>query len=163
MSMSLENEIALLLHNTGLTLATAESATGGMISETITNVSGSSSYYKGSVISYAYEIKERVLGVKSELLQEYGAVSRQVAGEMAQGVRRLMNTDIGISDTGIAGPTGGTPEKPVGLFYLGLSAADGDIIEEHIFCGNRLTIRQAATQATLTMLRDYLFKTHKSC
>ncbi len=163
MSISLEDEIALLLRNTNLTLATAESATGGLISGTITSVSGSSAYYIGSVISYSSEIKEKILGVKSETLQKYGAVSRQVAEEMAQGVRRLMNTDIGISDTGIAGPTGATSTKPVGLFYLGLSAVDRNIIEEHIFSGNRQMIRQAAMQATLIMLRDYLLGKYKTC
>ena len=163
MNISVEEEISLLLRDTGLTLATAESATGGLIAGLITNVSGSSRYYKGSVVSYASEIKEKVLGVKIDSLRQYGAVSRQVAAEMAQGVRQLMHTDIGIADTGIAGPTGGTLQKPVGLFYIALASGDDVIVEEHIFRGNRIVVRQEAAQAALILLRNYLLRTRKTC
>lgn len=156
MSGGLEEETAVLLREAGLTVAVAESATGGLVANLITDIPGSSDYFKGSVVSYADEVKERILGVKQETLSKYGAVSRQVGGEMAEGVRRLMNADIGLSTTGIAGPSGATPGKPVGLFYIGLSSAKKTRVEKHTFRGDRLENKQAAAEATLTMLKDYL-------
>ena len=123
--LSIEEEIGNLLRQKKLTLGTVESGTGGLISHTITNVSGSSDYYKGSVISYSNEAKIKIVGVKTETIEKYGAVSSQVAEQMAEGGRKLLNVDICIADTGIAGPTGATPNKPVGLFYLGLSSTTG--------------------------------------
>ena len=108
-----------------LTVATAESCTGGLISKRITEVSGASQVFPCGVCSYANEIKAKVLGVKEETLRQYGAVSEQTAVEMAQGVRALAGTVIGISTTGIAGPTGGSAEKPVGLVYVGISSPLG--------------------------------------
>jgi len=158
--ISIEEEISLLLKDTGLTLGTAESATGGMIASLITNVPGSSLYFKGSVVSYSNDIKQNVLRVKAETLKQHGAVSQQTAAEMADGVRLLLQTDIGISDTGIAGPAGGSTTKPLGLFYLALSTAEDSFVEEHLFRGDRREIRQAATQAALAMLRLYLLRKH---
>ena len=158
MSSELEEEVAVLLRASGLTVATAESATGGMIASMIMNVPGSSDYYKGSVIAYANEAKENVLRVKGDTLRQYSSVSRQVGGEMAEGVRRLINTDIGLSDTGIAGPGGATPEKPVGLFYIGLSSGEETRVEEHIFRGDRQGNRRAAAEAALKMLKKYLLE-----
>jgi PncC family amidohydrolase len=139
-----------------LTIAVAESATGGLISHRITNVPGSSDYFKGSVVSYANEAKVRVLGVAEETIAKYGAVSEETGREMAEGVRRLLNADIGLSDTGIAGPTGATPDKPVGLFYIALSAAKGTHCQRHIFRGDRLENKHSAAEAALVMLREYL-------
>jgi len=156
MNNRLEEEVGILLKEHKLFLAVAESATGGMISHLLTNVSGSSEYFKGSVVSYDNQIKEGVLGVRKETLEKYGAVSSQIAGEMAEGVRRLMNTDIGLSDTGVAGPTGATPEKPVGLFYIGLSSERGTQVEEHLFHGDRIENKRAAATASLCLLREYL-------
>jgi len=152
----LEEEIGVLLREKRLTLGAVESATGGLISHAITNVEGSSDYYKGSVTSYSNEIKTRVVGVSEETLNRYGAVSRQVAEEMAAGGRKLLGVDICVADTGIAGPGGGTPGKPVGLFYLGLAVKDGVQSQEHIFYGEREQNKHSAAQAALTWVRDYL-------
>jgi PncC family amidohydrolase len=156
MKNSLEEEIGALLKEHKLTIAVAESATGGSISDLLTNVSGSSNYFKGSVVSYDNEIKAGVLGVRKKTLGKYGAVSSQTAKEMAEGVRKLINADIGLSDTGIAGPTGATPEKPVGLFYIGLSSQHGTRVEEHLFHGDRMENKRAAAEAALRLLKEYL-------
>jgi len=158
MKISLEEEVGALLKEHKLIIAVAESATGGAISNLLTNVSGSSDYFRGSVVSYDNEIKAGVLGVRNETLEKYGAVSSQIAVEMAEGVRKLMNTDIGLSDTGIAGPTGATPEKPVGLFYIGLSSRRGVQVEEHLFHGDRIENKRSAAKAALRLLRGYILK-----
>jgi PncC family amidohydrolase len=159
-----QDEIAQLLREyqakTGklLTIGTVESATGGRISDKITNVPGSSDYYKGSIVSYSNEAKTEIVGVKKQTLKKHGAVSSKTAIEMAKGGRKLLNVDICISDTGIAGPTGATPGKPVGLFYLGLSAKDTAMAKEHHFPGNREQNKQNAAEAALTLLKEYLQK-----
>ena len=161
---TLQDEIAQFLRKyqakTGklLTIGTIESATGGRISDKITNVPGSSDYYKGSIVSYSNEAKTDIVGVKKQTLKKHGAVSRQTAIEMAKGGRKLLKVDICISDTGIAGPTGATPGKPVGLFYLGLSAKDSSLAKEHHFHGNREENKQKAAEMALTLLKDYLQK-----
>ena len=119
--MSLEEEVGALLRQKGLTLGVVESASGGLISHLITNVPGSSDYYKGSVTSYSNEVKIKIVGVKEATINRYGVVSAEVAEEMAQGGRKILGVDICLSDTGIAGPTGATPGKPVGLFFIGLA------------------------------------------
>ena len=159
---ALQDDIAQLLREcqakTGklLTIGTVESATGGRISDKITNVPGSSDYYKGSIVSYSNEAKTEIVGVKKQTLKKHGAVSSETAVEMAKGGRKLLNVDICISDTGIAGPTGATPGKPVGLFYLGLSAKDTTIAKEHHFPGNREQNKQNAAEMALTLLKKYL-------
>ena len=161
---ALQDDIAQLLREcqakTGklLTIGTVESATGGRISDKITNVPGSSDYYKGSIVSYSNEAKTEIVGVKKQTLKKHGAVSSETAIEMAKGGRKLLNVDICISDTGIAGPTGATPGKPVGLFYLGLSAKDTAIAKEHNFQGNREQNKQKAAETALTLLKEYLQK-----
>ena len=152
----LEQDIGNLLNQKRLTLVLVESATGGLISHRITNVPGSSDYYKGSVTAYSNEAKIKVVGVKAETINKYGAVSHQVAEEMAQGGRRILAADICLADTGIAGPGGATPEKPVGLFYLGLSHQSGTYSQKHIFSGNRKQNKQQAAQAALGWLKEYL-------
>lgn len=117
----LPEALVKVLKGKGLKIATAESCTGGLVSKMITDISGASSVFDCGVCSYANEIKERVLGVKAESLARKGAVSAEVAAEMAKGVRLLSRADIGISTTGIAGPNGGTPQKPVGTVYIGVS------------------------------------------
>jgi PncC family amidohydrolase len=160
----LEKEIAGLIREyhakTGkmLTIGTIESATGGRVADRITNVAGSSDYFKGSVIAYSNEIKTALLGVKNETLDTYGAVSRQAALEMARGGRRLLDVDICVSDTGIAGPSGATPEKPVGLFYIGLAARDASLSQKYAFSGNREENKRDATEAALKMLKRYLLR-----
>jgi len=159
---ALQDEIAQLLREyqvkTGklLTIGTAESATGGRISDKITNVPGSSDYYKGSIVSYSNEAKTEIVGVKKQTLKKHGAVSSETAIEMAKGGRKLLNVDICISNTGIAGPTGATTGKPVGLFYLGLSAKDTAMAKEHNFQGNREQNKQKAAETALSLLKEYL-------
>ena len=160
----LEAEIAQLVREcqakTGklLTIGAVESATGGRIADRITNVPGSSDYFKGSLVAYSNEVKITLLGVKKETIENYGAVSEQTAREMAQGGRKLLNVDICISDTGIAGPSGGSPEKPVGLFYIGLAAEHASLSQKHIFPGNREGNKRDAAEAALSILKQYLLR-----
>jgi len=153
---SLEREVGELLRQKRLTLGVVESATGGLISHRITNVPGSSDYYKGSVTAYSNEVKIKVVGVKEDTIKEYGAVSAQVAEEMAQGGRKILAADICLADTGIAGPSGGTSTKPVGLFYIGLSYRAGTYSQKHIFKGNRERNKRSAAEVALSWLKEYL-------
>ena len=153
---SLEQEVGELLRQKGLTLGAVESATGGLVSHRLTNTPGSSDYYKGSVTAYNNEVKIKVVGVKEETINQYGAVSSQVAEEMASGGRRVLAVDICLADTGIAGPGGVTPGKPVGLFYLGLSHQGGTYSQKHNFSGNREENKLSAAEAALRWLKKYL-------
>ncbi|MFQ5925732.1 MAG: CinA family protein [Dehalococcoidia bacterium] len=158
MERRLEEEIAILLKERGLSIAIAESSTGGLISHLLTNVPGSSAYYIGAVVAYDNEAKVKILGVNRRTLEEHKSVSYETAEEMAQGVRKLMAADIGLSDTGIAGPTGGTPGKPVGLFYIGISSPLGTRAVEHVFGGDRLENKRSAAEAALAMLKEQLLE-----
>jgi nicotinamide-nucleotide amidase len=153
---SLEQEVGNLLHQKGLTLGVVESATGGLISHLITNAPGSSDYYKGAITAYSNEVKIKIVGVKQDTISKYGAVSYQVAEEMALGGRKILATDICLADTGIAGPIGATPGKPVGLFYIGLSHKAGTFSQKHNFDGNREQNKLAAAEAALGWLKQYL-------
>ena len=153
---NLEQEIGELLRQKGMTLGVVESATGGLISHRITNVPGSSDYYKGSVTAYSNEAKARVVGVKPATIDRYGAVSAQVAEEMADGGRKLLAVDICLADTGIAGPGGTTQGKPMGLFYIGLSTQGRVYSRWHNFSGNREQNKQDAVEAALKWLKEYL-------
>ncbi len=153
---NLEQEVGELLRQKGLTLGVVESATGGLISHRITNIPGSSDYYRGSVTSYSNEAKISVVGVKEETISGYGAVSPQVAEEMAAGGRKVLAVDICLADTGIAGPGGATPGKPVGLFYIGLSHASGTYSQKHNFTGTREGNKESAAEAALRWLKEYL-------
>jgi len=153
---SLEQEIGSLLRRKGLTLGVVESATGGLISHRLTNVPGSSDYYKGSVTAYSNEAKVKVVGVKEETINQYGAVSYQVAEEMAEEGRKVLAVDICLTDTGIAGPSGATSGKPVGLFYLGLSYQGGTYSRKHNFQGDREQNKLDAAEAALSWLKEYL-------
>ena len=152
----LEADIYALLKSRRLTLGTVESATGGLIAHRLTNVPGISEYYKGSVVSYANETKITVTGVEARVIANHGAVSSQVAEQMASGGRKVLNVGICIADTGIAGPGGGTPGKPVGLFYLGLASAGKVMSRRHIFTGSREEIKTAAAEAALAWVKEYL-------
>jgi PncC family amidohydrolase len=152
----LEEKIGELLRRRGLRLAVAESCTGGLIGHRITNVPGASTYYMGSVTAYAYEAKVRLLGVRWETLETYGAVSQETVLEMARGVRNALAADIGVSVSGIAGPGGGTPEKPVGTTWIGLSAAGVDEAWCHVWKGDRLAVKSKSAEAALRILYDYL-------
>lgn len=153
---SLEQEVGNLLRQKGLTLGIVESASGGLISHLITNVPGSSDYYNGSVTAYSNEVKIKVIGVKADTINQYGAVSHQVAEEMAQGGRKVLAVDICLADTGIAGPTGATIEKPIGLFYIGLSHQAGTYSRKHNFRGNREQNKRDAANTALGWLKEYL-------
>lgn len=152
----IEKEVGDALRKRGLTLATAESCTGGLVAHRITNVSGSSEYYEGGVTAYANEVKTEILHVARETLEEKGAVSAECAKEMANGVRELLGSDVGISTTGIAGPTGGTPDKPVGLVYIALATKDYIDYEKHIFNRDREGNKREASDAALEMLKRYI-------
>ncbi len=153
---SIEQDVGNLLRQKGLTLGVVESATGGLISHLITNVPGSSDYYKGSVTAYSNEVKIKVVGVKEEAINKYGAVSSQVAEEMAQGGRKVLDADICLADTGIAGPSGATPGKPVGVFYIGLSHQTGTYSQKHNFQGDREQNKLDVAGAALSWLKQYL-------
>jgi PncC family amidohydrolase len=153
---TLEELVGQLLAEQGLTIAVAESCTGGLIAHWLTNVPGSSAYFIGSVVAYSNQVKEQVLGVSPETLFAYGAVSEECAQEMARGARRVFGADVAISSTGIAGPTGGTPQKPVGLVYVALAAQDFERCERHLWQGDRLENKRRTSEAALEMLRQYL-------
>ena len=135
------------------TVAVAESCTGGLVASRITDVSGSSEYMLGGVVAYANEIKQRLLGVPPEVLAEHGAVSEETARAMAAGARKLFGADYGVATTGIAGPTGGTAEKPVGLVYVAVADRDGVVVSEMTWPGTREQFKQRVSQTALNMLR----------
>lgn len=153
---TLEQDISKLLRQKGLTLGVVESATGGLISNLITDIPGSSDYYRGAIIAYSNEIKITIVGVKEETINKYGAVSPQVAEEMAEGGRKALAVDVCLADTGIAGPSGATSTKPVGLFCIGLSYPAGTYSRKHIFKGSRKQNKQAASNAAFGWLKEYL-------
>lgn len=152
----LEVQVGNLLKDKNMTLATAESCTGGNIAHLITSVPGSSAYFNGSVVSYANDVKSNVLGVNAADIKEYGAVSEIVVRQMAEGVRRLLKTDIAVATSGIAGPDGGTPEKPVGTVWMSVSTSTETVSRLFHFGTQRIPNIERATQAALLMLREQL-------
>lgn len=152
-SDTLQSVVGKILREKGLTIATSESCTGGLVANLITDVPGSSDYFKGGVVSYWNEVKHNILGVSEVILQHLGAVSEPVAVMMAEGVRNLLETDIGLSTTGIAGPTGGTPEKPVGLVFMGVSVQGKTSVIKRIFKGDRLMVKKQAALTVLNLVR----------
>lgn len=149
-----------LLSKYNLTVSTAESCTGGMIASNITDLSGASSYFGMGVVTYSNEAKSKLIGVSSETLEKYGAVSEQTAREMAQGVRKLSGSDISISVTGIAGPTGGTKEKPVGLVYIAVSGKFGTVVTENMFGNGRTEVRKSTVKKAISLACDYIEKNY---
>ncbi|MGA7161525.1 MAG: competence/damage-inducible protein A [Bacteroidota bacterium] len=156
--MDLEDVVGSLLSERNLTLAVAESCTGGMIAHRITNVSGSSNYFNRSFVTYSNESKIELLSVPKELIEAYGAVSREAAVAMAAGARTNAGVDIALSTTGIAGPTGGTAEKPVGLVWIGYADSEGSLALKFNFGDHRLRFKERASQAALELLRRKLLK-----
>ncbi len=154
--MSPEEEVGVLLRQKGLTLGIVESATGGLLSHRITNIAGSSDYYKGSITAYSNQVKIEVVGVKEATINQYGAVSPQIAEEMAQGGRKILSVDICLADTGIAGPGGASAGKGVGLFYIGLSHGERTFSREYNFQGDREQNKQSAAETALQWLKEYL-------
>lgn len=152
----LTERLGPLLREQGLTLALAESCTGGLIGSLITDVPGSSDYFLGSAVTYAYAAKEKLLGVRHDTLAVHGAVSPETAAEMAQGARRLFGADVAASVTGIAGPGGGLPGKPVGLVHVHLSAPDAEIDERHVWDSDRTGNKWLSALAVLELIVRYL-------
>jgi PncC family amidohydrolase len=155
-SDSLEVVVGKLLAEKKLTLSLAESCTGGLIGHRLTDVAGSSDYFMGGVVAYSYDAKEKFLNVRHDTLYDHGAVSAETAIEMARGARRAFGTDIGISVTGIAGPSGGLPGKPVGLVYICLSTRQFERTEHFVWQKDRAGNKWDSSEAALTMLKDYL-------
>ena len=153
---SVETRIGKFLFSQKLTLGLAESCTGGLIGHLLTNVPGSSEYFMGSIVSYAYSAKVKLLGVSWETLQRYGAVSSQTVLEMAQGARKAFNSDLGLSVSCIAGPGGATADKPVGTSWCGLSTPEGDWSYLFQLEGERESIKAQLAQLALQKLEEYL-------
>jgi nicotinamide-nucleotide amidase len=148
----LDLRVASFLRDSGQTLAVAESCSGGLIAKRITDIPGSSAYFLLGVVTYSNSSKEQVIGVPKELIEKQGAVSSEVAVAMATGVRALSGSHIAIATTGIAGPEGGTPEKPVGTVFIAIASADGSKVFRHFFGGSRETVREATAEAALELL-----------
>ena len=155
---SLETRVGQHLRSRSLKLATAESCTGGLVADHITDIPGSSDYFVGGVVAYAYEAKVGLLHVSWDTLRQTGAVSRETVIEMARGVRTVLEADIGVGVSGIAGPGGGMPDKPVGTTWFGLSARDGDWARKYVWEGERRANKESSAQAALQFVLDYLDK-----
>ena len=158
--MTLEEEVVSLLNQKGLTLTAAESCTGGLIAKRLTDVSGASAVFYGSLVTYSNRLKEKWLGVQAETLQTYGAVSAQTAREMALGARKAANADLAVAVTGIAGPNSDDTNKPVGLVFIALADKDSVTVEkyENHFTDNvREQNRTTSAQRALEAVRRYLF------
>lgn len=140
----------------GRSVGTAESCTGGLIGHAITDVPGSSAYYRGGAVSYSDALKVELLGVPPEAIERHGAVSAQVAVAMAHGVRSRLGADVGVAVTGIAGPDGGSPTKPVGLTYVAVAGLEGDEVRRFLWSGDRAGNKRDSAAAALRLLRDHL-------
>lgn len=148
--------IGRILKKKGLTLSVAESCTGGLLSNTITNVPGSSEYFIGGVVAYSNDVKTEVLGVKARTLRMFGAVSIQAAEEMAAGVKKKLKSDVSISITGVAGPGGGSSRKPVGTVFIGVAAGKKIMVRRFSFKGTRLSIKKKSSLGALSLLAELL-------
>ena len=155
---TLESMIGRILNEHNYTIACAESCTGGLLTSRLTDVAGSSAYLKSSIVSYTNDIKINLLKVKPETIEEFEVTSKEVAMEMAKGVKNLMGSDIGVGITGVAGPGGSTEKSPVGFVYIAVTGELGDAAEEHHLIGNRLEIKWQATEAALMLIRKYLLE-----
>lgn len=156
MQSLLEEKLKNLLALRRQKLATAESCTGGLVSDRITNIPGSSEYFLGGIIAYSYEAKVSLLGVSWDTLNSHGAVSRETVLEMARSARKLLQADLAVSVSGIAGPGGGTDEKPIGTTWIGLASENGEFARHFQWQGNRVENKQASSDAVLSFLLDYL-------
>ena len=152
--IKLVNKVSDELKKHHVTIATAESCTGGLLAHMLTNVSGSSDYFDRGVICYSNTAKMELLGITEQLLKNYGAVSKQVAEAMAKAIQQHAQVDIGIATTGIAGPTGGTKDKPVGLVFIGVSTKDTVVVKEFLFSGDRLANKDSTCTAALELLLE---------
>jgi nicotinamide-nucleotide amidase len=153
---TLEEVVGRLLKERELSIAVAESCTGGNIANLLTNISGSSDYFERGVVSYSNGSKVEMLQVDEDIIQKYGAVSPEVAEQMSKGIKSISGTDLGLSITGILGPTGATPGKPIGLVYISICDINSCIIRKFLFGEDRLLNKQRATQAALDMIRKHI-------
>ena len=158
LTQSLESLLGQLLRQRGLKLATAESCTGGLIADKVTDVPGSSEYFIGGFVTYAYEAKVACLGVSWDTLDQFGAVSREVVLEMARGARKALGADIALSVSGIAGPGGSLPDKPVGTTWIGLATPEVEQAQVFYWKGNRRENKEQSAQAAMKILIEYLEK-----
>jgi len=154
--MKYEELVANTLREKGLTIAIAESCTGGLIANRLTDIEGASKYFMAGFVTYSNESKSKFLKVPNELIMEKGAVSNEVAYKMAEGVRLVTGVDIGVSSTGIAGPSGGTKEKPVGTVYIGISGKYGTFVKKLSLKGSRVNIKKQTSDEVLKMILEYL-------
>jgi len=154
-SLDIIQEIVVKFTKSNTTLAIAESCTGGYISNMITNISGASKVFERGIVCYSNLSKTALLNVDPDEIVKHGAVSETVAKQLAKNIRVLSNVDIGIGITGIAGPTGGTPEKPVGLVYIGFSTIEGTFVEEHQFDVDRITFKTKVLEKILLLLQNF--------
>ena len=159
----LEKAIGAILRERGWNLSIAESCTGGLVSDLITNVPGSSDYFEGGVVSYSNLAKTEHLGVPSNSIKRYGAVSSQVAISMAKGVRKAFHTTFGVSITGIAGPTGGSRKKPVGLVFIAVSNGEKTLVKKERLKGSRREIKKESARRSLKYSYDFITKIHSGC
>ena len=151
--MSDDRWLQELFHGSGKTLALAESCTGGMLAARITALAGCSAWFRGGIVAYHNDVKQKLLGVPLSLLEQYGAVSEQVACAMAEGVREVFGSDLALAVTGIAGPDGGTVGKPVGTVYIALADADGCSVVMCLFDGDRAAVRQQSVEQGFLLLK----------
>lgn len=152
----MEKIVGDLLREKNFTVACAESCTGGLLTSKLTDVAGSSAYVEGSVVSYSNAVKNKLLRIKAETLKNFGAVSEQTACEMSKNVREIFNTDIGVSVTGIAGPGGGSPEKPVGTVFISVAGKNNLVVQKFNFAGTRQEIKNQSANAALELLKNFL-------
>lgn len=153
---SLEEELVKLLTKRHASITTAESCTGGLVSGRIVNASGASEVFCQSFVTYSNEAKKKLLGVDEETLASVGAVSEETAAQMAEGAAKAADAQVALSVTGVAGPDGGTPEKPVGLVYIGCCCFGETIVERHVFTGDRQQVREASVEAALILAKKCL-------
>ena len=158
MKPSVEYRIAALLEEKNIKVSTAESCTGGLVAAALVNVAGISNWFEEGYVTYSNTAKQKLLGVDKDTLEQFGAVSEQTARQMAIGAAKAAGCQAAVATTGIAGPDGGTDEKPVGLGYIGAVVRDDVVIEKHIFKGDRADVRKQSTQAALELLEQMLEK-----
>ena len=158
MKPSVEYRIAALLEKKNIKVSTAESCTGGLVAAALVNVAGISNWFEEGYVTYSNTAKQKLLGVDKDTLEQFGAVSEQTARQMAIGAAKAAGCQAAVATTGIAGPDGGTDEKPVGLVYIGAMVRDDVVIEKHIFKGDRADVRKQSTQAALELLEQMLEK-----
>jgi PncC family amidohydrolase len=154
-------ELSEYLLKNKLTFCAAESCTAGLITSTLAEIPGASEFLLGGVCSYANEVKINILGVPEEIIKKFGAVSPECAAAMAEGIAKLFRSDIAVSVTGIAGPGGGSPEKPVGLVYIGVSRNGQTTVEKHLFAGSRQSVREEAAEMAMMICRERLCQIKK--